>query len=215
MHGYLIVVFGIFLSICGCSHKAENRNELFFSEEGILLNEISFNAKGEKDGIAKHYNDQKEMILERTFRSDTLVSETFFQKGVVISRSEMRGENNKYGLYTSFYDEQIVKSRHEYKNNIFHGVCVDYYRNGNVETKGNYIMGIKEGVYTQNYENGMAMIITDSLINGKGWYHFFDSLGTPKGDVLYSKDTILGTELIDSSFFGLYLKPPASAGCVP
>jgi|GEM_PF-3129558 len=77
---------------------------------------------------------------------------------------ELAGDNLKsithykddmlHGLVVEYWSNGHLKSEGEYRNDILHGYFRDYYRAGGRNRQGNYQRGLRNGDFTKYWENG-------------------------------------------------------------
>ena len=81
------------------------------------------------------------------------IEETYYENGVL--QSEVTKISGKLNGYARYYDDQSnLISIASYKNNILHGMWLEYYTNGKTKYSVKYNFGIKDGSELWYYENG-------------------------------------------------------------
>ncbi|NOY36987.1 MAG: toxin-antitoxin system YwqK family antitoxin [Chlorobi bacterium] len=102
--------------------KREGNAEYYYST-GELKQEI-FYKKGYKEGIAKEYNKNGEIITILEYHNNTLVDRQ------PINRKDKEGK--KTGKWITFYQNGRIMREEQYKNGLLNGYIKEYDQNGNI-----------------------------------------------------------------------------------
>ncbi len=101
---------------------------------------------------------------------------SYHENGNKYEEYETNEEDEKNGLYISYYESGKMREKAFYTNNEYNGMRTLYYENGNVEIEEPYdTNGKLNGIYKSYYENGQLYIekpYINNAINGvlKGYY---------------------------------------------
>ena len=81
------------------------------------------------------------------------VEQSYYDNGVL--QSEVSIVSGKLNGHAKYYDnESNLKSIASYKNNILHGMWIEYYVNGKIMHSVRYENGLKDGSELWYYDNG-------------------------------------------------------------
>jgi antitoxin component YwqK of YwqJK toxin-antitoxin module len=128
-------------------------NEIDIVEEFYNVKDTAGNPIIKKSG---GYIEGKPVGVHRTFDSLGRVnsSRLYDSNGNLIGEGIVNVEGDRVGSWKYYYEDGIIKSEGEYKNNRRVGVWKYYYHNGNIEQKGNFLHGVPHGQWIWYYETG-------------------------------------------------------------
>ncbi len=102
--------------------------------QGGKLEQETFFKQGEKDGIAKWYYDNEQLLTQYNYKNGVIDGEV-----------------------KSYYKSGAIKSEVLYKNNNMEGSYKKYHENGQVKAEGKYKKGKKDGAWKEYDEVGKAL----------------------------------------------------------
>jgi antitoxin component YwqK of YwqJK toxin-antitoxin module len=138
------------LYVDGVLQKADENDINFqiipvYNSDGTMIQEVTYNSIGQKDGIEKYYNDSGEVTRSNIYKNDVLLAEGGFidEKG------------RKQELWKEYYPNRSLKSKGVYLDNKKYEKWEYFYENGNTEQVGKYNKNGKPiGTWVWYYENG-------------------------------------------------------------
>lgn len=124
------------------------------------------------------------------YGNDTLRFRSYFSKGRLISKEEMRGDTIKHGITFTYHENGEVEGKMNFYENFQIGEQTFYFSNGAVaSTYYQTTKGVTE-LY-QYYENGNLFVYAKNFSDGE--VNFHDSLGNRTYDLLYENGVIVDT----------------------
>lgn len=78
----------------------------------------------------------------------------YYEDGSVLKEGPLSAQENRDGLWKSYYRNGVVWSEGEYKNGIREGKTITYHSNGNMYYDGQFIQAKKAGLWKFYKENG-------------------------------------------------------------
>lgn len=119
-----------------------------------------------KDSLWQYYNDQEHLVLEETYRNDTLngAQKTYYDNGQLGEEMHFRmGE--KQGPWLKFFDNAKPWVDGFYENGNLHGEFKMYFEDGKPKIKGKYEKGIRTGWWLMYNDNG-SVKTQDKYVDG-------------------------------------------------
>ncbi|MBT3208893.1 MAG: hypothetical protein HN704_01490 [Bacteroidetes bacterium] len=158
---------------------------------------------GDKDGIAKEFNQDSVLIAVLNYRNDFLISKE------KINRKDKDGL--KQGAWKEFFSNDRLKSEANYLNDLLHGFYREFDRRGKLIINQRYNYGILIG---DNIEEKEQIVVKEEFYeNGKikksggfigknpvGIHKEFEQNGTISAAILYDDlGNVKGTGMIDDN----------------
>lgn len=135
--GSSLITFISILLIAGCSSDVElngevvNGEEMYYYDDGTLKAKVPVNAEGQKEGIAKYYDEQGNLEKTSNYKNDLL-----------------------NGEMCTYYPSGQLSNVSNFKNGLGEGSVIEYFENGQVMATGEYSKGMQNGLFVTYYENG-------------------------------------------------------------
>ena len=153
--------------------KRDDKSDVYYP----VLVDIIQKIDREYDGLNIKTNANSQYV--RTYSLGNLIELVGYKKGIVVKEEhheyiedevisnileyadsgdilETYGEKNGKlnGLYISYYENEIIKSKIDYANGMKNGDSYIYYENGKIKEFAEYKDNKKNGEYQSSYENG-------------------------------------------------------------
>jgi len=116
---------------------------------------------------------------------------TYFQNNQVISKEDYKN-GERHGKKTVFYDDGQVYEEYHFANNLEEGQWKMYYPNGNIKITCNYVNGNRNGQITYYYNDGQQETVgfyKNAVKNG--FWRYYDIRGRVSKEVFYKNDKII------------------------
>lgn len=154
--------YGLLEGIGSKSNDLPIGDWIYFYPTGSVQSEISFNDNGEKNGLAKWYDEKGNLIQYVNYKNDATIGEAYFSHQNYSKWYSGNLNNDKLNGAVEMFDKKgFIKSATYFKNNIPQGEWKEYAMTGKVNLEGNYNKdGIVHGPYSTYYDNGNLYLKT-------------------------------------------------------
>lgn len=98
-------------------YKGKRQNKSYYYKNGKLYEEFNYK-DNKKNGLGKEFNEQGRIIAVYEYRNDVLIS-----KKIV---NQLDNQNNKQGIWVSYWPNDRLKTEAEYLNNQLHGFYKEF-----------------------------------------------------------------------------------------
>lgn len=172
-----------------------------YSDNGKVIEETTYNALGQKDGVSRQFNDSGEVVKSSIFNNDFLIAEGgtidkqgrkqgYWKEYYLNGKLKNEGEyldNQKYNKWKYYYEngkaEQIGKYN---KNGKPINDWIWYYQNGDTLRYEQYRMGFEDGFLVEKTDSGTVITkgdYIDGYKEGEWYYEMNDHI--EKGKYVY------------------------------
>lgn len=194
---------------------------VYFHSNGAIKGEVTYNEKGEENGLAKWFNERGKKSQEYIAENGQLngLFKNFWFNGnpykeIEFVNGEMEGNYKEFNLKGGIRIEKVyvkslqtgpqtyyyVNGEKEFmfnrKDDKIEGPFTEYYSNGEVKEKLNYVEGILQGKTTSYHPNGQlasTYTYTNGKLNGPYEAYFANGKLAEKGS--YKEGTLVGENL--------------------
>lgn len=187
-----------------------------YYKNGTLKKEMTYN-KGRLVGLYKEYDIDGKLYEEFEYKNDQIIAFKYYNKDGSIVKEDRKKKGTFYyqgysvlgnmiaeGLYDikggksgiwKFYDDGVLESKGEYKDNMLKGTYKTYFKNGKEASISFYKKDSLDGYYVSYYKN--------RKIKQQGWYkgdqpqgvwHRYYPDGTLKEENYYYKGKFNGAQ---------------------
>lgn len=185
---------------------------IFYFDNGKKDTELSFK-EGNREGAARYYNRLGELILEKHYENDDLVSysysgadgntvtpikvdkqqdqvKAYFPNGKMSMTVEFR-DGSYHGKEQAWYSNGQLFFENNYEQGYQTGSSVVFYSNGNKQTEASYFFGQLDGVVKHYREDG-TLEKTETYVCGdkNGKTEYFDKDGNVTKTEYYWNDSL-------------------------
>lgn len=116
-----------------------------YNNQGVVIQETTYNGLGQKDGIERIYNDTGRIISSSIYKNDLLLS----QGGIIDEKGR------KQEVWKEFYPNKTIKSEGKFLDNKKFEKWTYFYENGKAEQQGSYNKNGKPvGNWIWYFQNG-------------------------------------------------------------